>query len=64
VVYTNYPAIWLEVSKFGQFEFASKEEAPVLTEGKVYVWGIGEKPYFTEKGYTVQAFDNFIVAYK
>ncbi|WP_099469121.1 ArnT family glycosyltransferase [Konateibacter massiliensis] len=64
VVYTNYPAIWLETSSFGQFEFQEKETLPALSDDKVYIWGIGEQDYFEKQGYTITEFENFIVACK
>jgi 4-amino-4-deoxy-L-arabinose transferase-like glycosyltransferase len=64
VVYTNYPAIWLETASFGQFEFTGKEILPALSEDKVYVWESTRKSYFEENGYQVSQFSYFIVAYK
>jgi Dolichyl-phosphate-mannose-protein mannosyltransferase len=64
VVYTNYPAIWLEVSSFGQFEFADKELLPVLSENNLYIWDKEQITYFEENGYRTKIFSNFVVAYK
>jgi hypothetical protein len=64
VVYTNYPAIWLEVASFGQFEFAQKEKLPTLSTEKIYVWESSQKTYFEENRYQVVEFSNFIVAFK
>ncbi|MFA9376731.1 MAG: glycosyltransferase family 39 protein [Lachnotalea sp.] len=64
VVYTNYPAIWLEVASFGQFEFAPKEKSPTLSSNKIYVWENSQKTYFEENGFQIDEFSNFIVAYK
>lgn len=64
VVYTNYPAIWLEVASFGQFEFAEKEKLPPIEENKTYIWESDKNTYFIENGFEVQQFSDFIVAYK
>ncbi len=64
VVYTNYPAIWLEAASFGQFEFASKEKLPTLMENKTYIWDSSQGTYFEEGGFEVKQFSDFIVAYK
>lgn len=64
VVYTNYPAIWLEVSSFGQFEFVQKEILPTLSGAKVYIWENSQEAYFEENGYQTKTFSGFIVAYK
>lgn len=64
VIYTNYPAIWLEAASFGQFEFQKKEVLPILENNKVYIWESSQKEYFIKQGYQVELFKNFIVAYK
>ncbi|PXV90134.1 dolichyl-phosphate-mannose-protein mannosyltransferase [Lachnotalea glycerini] len=64
VVYSNYPAIWLETASFGQFVFKPKEELPVLDENIVYVWESSQGDFFKNNGYQVVEYSNFIVAYK
>lgn len=64
VVYTNYPAIWLETASFGQFEFQEKEDLPMLSEDKVYVWERSKKDYFDKQGFKTKEFLYFVVAYK
>jgi 4-amino-4-deoxy-L-arabinose transferase-like glycosyltransferase len=64
VVYTNYPAIWLEVASFGQFEFTEKKILPSLYKDKVYIWESNQKEYFEKNGFEVKEFSNFIVAYQ
>lgn len=71
VVYTNYPAKWLDVESFGRFvraesfdEIKSLSDKYKLNESTILIWDIKDKDLFIENGYSIKEFSRFIVAYK
>lgn len=71
VIYTNYPAKWLDVESFGRFiradsfeEIKALSDKYSLNDNTIFIWDIKDSALFTAKGYSVEEFENFIVAYK
>lgn len=62
VEYTNYPSAFLQVKKFDKYTFGV--DYNMIDSNKSYIFPKDKSNMFLSKGYKVQTFENFSVAYK
>ncbi len=61
VEFKNYPAAYLQTDGFGKYNFNVNYDK--LNEHSAYIVPLQNQNYFSANGYSVEIFDNFIVAY-
>ncbi len=62
VKYSNYPSSYLSAAEFGNYSFGIDYNN--LESSKTYIAKAEQKARFTDLGFTVVSFDEYIIAYK